>query len=29
MKPDAVPEPAPTAKFSAGWRYGDVPPELN
>lgn len=29
MKPDAVPEPAPTAKFSAGWRYGDVPPELD
>lgn len=28
MKPDTPPEPAPAPKFSAGWSYGETPPEL-
>lgn len=29
MTPDTPPEPTPAGEFSAGWRYGDVPPELD
>jgi len=28
MKPGKAPEPKPAPEFKAGWRYGNVPPEL-